>query len=82
MAGAGGSPPQRMPFTSPASRPVRVQACQADLVEAANDVTDGVLVGLHEARDHRDSVPARRRQQLSMGTSSGSTTRMGMGSAA
>jgi len=46
-----------------ASRPLRVQGGQADLVEAVDHVAHGVLVGLHELGDHRDPVPAGRGQQ-------------------
>ncbi len=41
-----------------ASRPPRVQAGQADLVELVDHVADGVLVGLHQLGDYRDPVPA------------------------
>jgi hypothetical protein len=46
-----------------ASRPLRVQAGQTDLVEPVDHVPDGVLIGLHQLRDHRDPVPAGRGQQ-------------------
>lgn len=46
-----------------ASRPLRVQAGQADLVEPVDHIPHGVLVGLHQLCDHRDPVPAGRGEQ-------------------
>lgn len=46
-----------------ASRLLRVQTGQADLVEPVDRVADGVLVGLHQLGDHRHPVPAGRGQQ-------------------
>jgi hypothetical protein len=46
-----------------ASRPLRVQAGQPDLVEPVDHVADGVLVGLDQAGDHRDGVAAPGGQQ-------------------
>ncbi|MBG6091872.1 hypothetical protein IW256_005985 [Actinomadura viridis] len=45
------------------SRPLRVQAGQADLVEPVDHITHGVLVGLDRLGDHRGPVPAGGRQQ-------------------
>jgi hypothetical protein len=53
----------RAELAGTASRPPRVQAGQADLVEAVDHIPDGVLVGLHQLGDHPDPVPAGRGQQ-------------------
>lgn len=39
------------------SRPLRVQAGQADLAEAADYILNGVLVGPHQPSDHRHPFP-------------------------
>lgn len=39
------------------SRPPRVQAGEADLVEPVNNVPDCLLVGLHRLGDHRRLFP-------------------------
>jgi hypothetical protein len=46
-----------------ASRPLRVQRGQADLVEAVDHIAHRVLVRSHELGDDRDPVPAGRGQQ-------------------
>jgi hypothetical protein len=46
-----------------ASRPLRVQAGQADLVEPVDHLPHRVLAGLDQLRDHRDAVPAGRGEQ-------------------
>lgn len=46
-----------------ASRPLRVQAGQALLIERVDHIPDGVLVGLHQLGNHRHSLPAGRGQQ-------------------
>ena len=45
-----------------ATRPVRVQASKADLVEVVDHLADRLFVGLDEPRDGRDGVPAGRGQ--------------------
>jgi hypothetical protein len=47
----------RTELAGTASRPPGVQAGQADLVEAVDHISDGVLVGLHQLGDHRYPVP-------------------------
>jgi hypothetical protein len=45
-----------------ASRPLRVQTGQPDLVERVNHVADGVLIGRHQSRDHWDPIASREGQ--------------------
>jgi hypothetical protein len=44
-----------------ASRPLRVQAGQPDLIEPMHNLTDRVLIGLYQRRDRRHRRSARRR---------------------